>query len=72
MNVFRDIASNTYWCLRRMGFRIRLVWRQHFCYHIFWRPAKTQAGLAKVCDKCQTVVPLTQAEFYAQFGRFER
>ncbi len=60
----------------------RLVkwWKQLWCEH-HWRPAlqtrmpskidgygRQDYGL-RVCDYCKKIDPLTDAEFYAQFGR---
>ena len=34
-----------------------------------WRPAITSLGPARYCDICTVTEQITEAEFYAQFGR---
>lgn len=37
-----------------------------------WRPARTSKGPARYCYRCDITEQLTEAEFYAQFGRTSR
>jgi len=43
-------------------------WKVLVCTH-FWRPAITSKGPAKHCMHCQTTIQISEADFYAQFGR---
>jgi len=56
--------------------KLKLWWKQWRCEH-YWRPALLSRlpgryrefyGV-KVCDYCEKRVQLSDAEFYAQFGR---
>lgn len=38
------------------------------CPHA-WRPGSTKSGPVKWCPLCDVIVHLTEAEFYAHFGR---
>ena len=54
--------------LRKLWLRFRLWLDGLFCRHK-WRPAITSKGPARHCYFCGHTEKLTEAEFYAQFGR---
>lgn len=61
---------------RMFGRRIRLALARIGlcsppCLHL-WRPARTSKSAARVCHLCDRVEELTEADFYARFGRISR
>ena len=51
--------------------KIRAIWdeiQKPICKHK-WRPALLNNTPVRHCTQCNTTEPLTDAEFYAQFGK---
>ena len=54
--------------LQTLYARVRVWLRQRSCDHAF-RPALTSRGGAQWCQRCGLTQPLTEAAFYALYGR---
>jgi Zn finger protein HypA/HybF involved in hydrogenase expression len=46
-----------------------IAWWVNFRCNHCWRPALTSKGPAKYCPHCHTTTQLSEADFYAVFGR---
>jgi hypothetical protein len=52
--------------------RLKVLWNACMatkCKHSHWRPAISNRAPAKWCDACGVATNITEAEFYALFGR---